>query len=189
MAQRKPTNPPPATQQPPVAQGKPAATGKAVPPKPKERFLTEEELKDLQDTFDLFDEDKSGTIDPQEIKKVLEDLGLNERNPIIYKIVTSLEGFGQPVNFDQFVDIVTDQLGNNKSREGAAKLFELYDPQGEGFINFDKLKAVAKELGETMNNDELQEMIHHIHILRKTQDPQQINFDEFYEIITAPRRY
>ena len=23
------------------------------------------------------------------------------------------------------------------------------------FINFDKLKAVAKELGETMNNDEL----------------------------------
>lgn len=32
-------------------------------------------------------------------------------------------------------------------------------------------------------------MIHHIHIIRKTDEPDRISFDEFYEIITAPRRY
>lgn len=57
------------------------------------------------------------------------------------------------------------------------------------YIDFGKLKAVAKELGETLNDEELKEMIHHIHILRKTDEPDRISFEEFYEIITAPRRY
>jgi Ca2+-binding EF-hand superfamily protein len=35
----------------------------------------------------LFDDDKSGTIDAHEIKKVLEDLGLDQRNPIVYSMV------------------------------------------------------------------------------------------------------
>ena len=56
-------------------------------------------------------------------------------------------------------------------------------------IDFTKVKAIAKELGETMNDEELEEMMHHIHILKKTEVPNEINFDEFYEIITAPRRY
>jgi Ca2+-binding EF-hand superfamily protein len=56
-------------------------------------------------------------------------------------------------------------------------------------INFDKVKKIAKELGETMNDEELEEMMHHIHVLKKTEVPNEINFDEFYEIITAPRRY
>jgi len=32
-------------------------------------------------------------------------------------------------------------------------------------------------------------MLHHIHVLKKTEVTDQINFEEFYQIITAPRRY
>jgi hypothetical protein len=35
-----------------------------------------------------------------------------------------------------------------------------------------------------MNDDELKEMMHHIHVLNKTEDKESITFDEFYEIIT-----
>lgn len=46
------------------------------------------------------------------------------------------------------------------------------------------MKAVAKELGETMNDEELEEMVHHIHILHKTQTENEMNFEEFYQIMT-----
>jgi Ca2+-binding EF-hand superfamily protein len=97
--------------------------GPAQPPKPKENYLTPEEINDLRETFDLFDDDKSGTIDPHEIKKVLEDLGVDARNKFVYQMVQDLENFGGAINFDTFVDIISNRLGNNKTREGAFKLF------------------------------------------------------------------
>jgi len=38
----------------------------------------------------IFDEDGTGTIDPQEIVKVLEELGLDKRNQYVVKIVWAL---------------------------------------------------------------------------------------------------
>lgn len=49
--------------------------------------MTPEEINDLRETFDLFDDDKSGTIDAHEIKKVLEDLGVDARNKFVYQMV------------------------------------------------------------------------------------------------------
>jgi Ca2+-binding EF-hand superfamily protein len=70
---------------------KPAVTKAAEKPKKQkakvERYLTEDELSELKETFDLFDDDKSGTIDAKEISKVLEDLGLDQRNPIVFAMV------------------------------------------------------------------------------------------------------
>ena len=40
----------------------------------KER-LHPQEYEQLRATFDIFDEDKSGVIDPQEINKIMEELG------------------------------------------------------------------------------------------------------------------
>ncbi len=40
----------------------------------KER-LHPEEYEQLKNTFNLFDQDNSGTIDPQEINKIMEELG------------------------------------------------------------------------------------------------------------------
>jgi Ca2+-binding EF-hand superfamily protein len=46
---------------------------------------------ELKQTFDVFDEDGSGTIDPVEINKVLEELGLDRRNPFILNLINGLK--------------------------------------------------------------------------------------------------
>jgi Ca2+-binding EF-hand superfamily protein len=75
-------------------------------------------------------------------------------------------------------------LGDTKSQAGVEKLFNLYDTDGTGKIDFDKVKRIAKELGETMNDKELEDMMHHVHVLNRTETPGEITLEEFYQIVT-----
>jgi Ca2+-binding EF-hand superfamily protein len=91
------------------------------------------------------------------------------------------------VNFDEFLDIISNRVGDVKSKEGLQKLFNLYDTDGSGFIDFEKFKHVAKELGESMNDDEILEMMHHVHILNNTETNEYIDFNDFYRIVTKKK--
>lgn len=63
----------------------------------------------------------------------------------------------------------------------------MYDTDDAGFIDFEKMKAVARELGETMNDEEIQEMMHNTHILNNTESNEFFTFDEFYAIVTKKK--
>jgi Ca2+-binding EF-hand superfamily protein len=115
----------------------------------------------------LFDLDKSGTIDTEEVANAMNNQGLHERNPVLYEVISSLCEVGGQIDENTFIETICDKLGNIKTREGINRLFELYvTDQGEE-INFDIIKRVSHELGETLNDDELKEMMHHVHILNK----------------------
>jgi len=60
------------------------------------------------------------------------------------------------------------------------KVFNLFDDDKSGKISHHNLKRVAKELGETMTDDELLEMIDRA----DTDRDGEINFEEFYSIMT-----
>jgi Ca2+-binding EF-hand superfamily protein len=45
----------------------------------------------------VFDEDHSGTIDVAEINKVLEELGLDRRNPLVLGIINKLKELNRPI--------------------------------------------------------------------------------------------
>lgn len=63
------------------------------------------------------------------------------------------------------------------------KVFELWDNQGNGYVDFDSFKRIAKELGETLNDDELIEMMHNAHIINNSESNQSFSFEEFYSIV------
>lgn len=66
------------------------------------------------------------------------------------------------------------------SREDIQKVFNLFDDDQSGRISLRNLKRVAKELGETMTDAELLEMIE-----RADADQDgEINAEEFYAIMT-----
>ena len=145
------------------------------------------ELKELKDIFELFDEDGSGTIDPAEVTQILSHLGLDKRNPIVFQMIEDMKTRTKAITFDDFLGIVVHRLGDTKSRDGLAKLFTVYDNDDTGIIDFEKFKNVAREIGENLNDDQILEMMHHVHVLNKTESNEGFNFEEFYKIVTKKR--
>ena len=61
--------------------------------------LHPEDYEKLRETFAIFDEDGSGTIDPVEINKILEELGTANRNPFVISVIEALKSKNKQINF------------------------------------------------------------------------------------------
>ena len=46
--------------------------------------LTEDEIEEIKEAFDLFDTDGSGTIDPKELRAAMQSLGFEAKNQTIF---------------------------------------------------------------------------------------------------------
>jgi centrin-1 len=171
----------------PASTVKPATTSgkqpKAVPTAWKDR-LTEEDYNELKSTFEVFDEDGSGTIDPVEINKVLEELGLDKRNPFILTLINGLKDKNKPISFEEFIDTIASKVGETKTRDGLRRVFALYDKDENGTVDFEEFKAISKQLHENINDDDLLELLHSTHVNHKTANNEGVTFDEFYTIVS-----
>ena len=129
--------------------------------KPRKRTeLTEEQKQEIKEAFDLFDTDGSGTIDAKELKVAMRALGFEPRKEEIRKMIADVDRDGSGViDFPDFLDMMTAKMAERDPREEMTKAFRLFDDDETGKISFKNLKRVAKELGENMTDEEIQEMI------------------------------
>ena len=75
-------------------------------------------------------------------------------------------------------------MGETKTKNGLKTVFSQFDKDEDGFINFEELKAVSKQLRENLNDDDLLELLHSTHVNQKTQTNEGFNFEEFYRIVS-----
>ena len=143
--------------------------------------LSEEEVEEIREAFNLFDTDGSGTIDPKELMSAMKSLGFEAKNQVIYQMIADLDKDSSgTVDFEEFLDLMTGTLGGKDTKEDINKVFALFDDDRTGYITLSNLKRVANELGETMSDAELLEMIE-----RADHDQDgKISAEEFYNIMT-----
>merc|ERR1712224_1002035 len=109
----------------------------------KQKELTEEQKQEIKEAFDLFDTDGSGSIDSKELKVAMRALGFEPKKEEIQKMISDVDDDGRgTIEYEEIL-----------------KAFRLFDDDETGKISFKNLKRVAKELGERMTDEELQEMI------------------------------
>jgi len=145
--------------------------------------LAPEDYEGLVETFRVFDEDGSGTIDPPEITKVLGELGTVGRSPYVLALIAGLQEKSKPINLDEFIDIVASRVGETKTKDGLRRVFALWDKDENGVIDFEEFKSIAKHLKDDLGDEDLLELMHSTHVNRKTSTNEGFTFDEFYQIV------
>merc|ERR1711934_795342 len=74
---------------------------------------------------------------------------------------------------------MTGKMGEKDSREDIEKVFKMFDDDSTTKITFKNLARVAEELGETIDDEELQDMVNQA----DRGGDGAINCDEFYRIM------
>ena len=78
------------------------------PPTTRRPGLTDDEVEELRQAFDLFDTDGSGTIDPKELRAAMQSLGFETKNQTIYQMIQDIDKDGDgDIDFDEFLDLMT----------------------------------------------------------------------------------
>lgn len=122
--------------------------------------LEPEQMEELREAFNLFDTDGNGNIDAKELKAAMRALGFQVRKADVRKMIADIDkDESGTIDFNEFIDLMTGKMSERDTKEEIAKVFELFDAEGNGRIGFRELKRVVLELGEAISDEEMREMI------------------------------
>ncbi|XP_036170613.1 centrin-4 [Myotis myotis] len=154
--------------------------------KPAKIELNETQKQEIKEAFDLFDIDGSGTIDVKELKIAMRALGFEPKKEEVKKLIAEIdkEGTGT-ISFEDFFAIMSLKMSEKDEKEELLKAFKLFDDDATGSITLNNIKRVAKELGETLTDDELQEMLDEA----DRDGDGEINEDEFLRMMQKTSLY
>ncbi|XP_038597257.1 calmodulin-A-like [Tachyglossus aculeatus] len=142
--------------------------------------LSEEQVAKCKEAFELFDQDSDGTITTKELGTVLQSLGQNateaELKAIIGKVDT--DGNGK-VDFPEFLSLMAQVMKEPKAEDGIREAFRMFDKDGNGYVSAAELRQVLATLGETLTDEEVDEMIQ----VADTDGDGKVNYEEFVLVL------
>ena len=136
----------------------------------------------IKEAFELFDAN-DGKIDAREVKDAMVNIGYDEKNPVVYQVVTELD---TPRNtnaggasFDDFCQTVNNRLPDKETDEDLRRIFDLFvdDPDSDT-TSLESIKRVADELGENIEEGELNAMLN-----KASKAGSRLTFEDFVAIM------
>merc|ERR1711934_647643 len=122
--------------------------------------LTDAQKADLKEAFTLFDTDGSGAIDSAELCTAMAALGFNPKKNEIDKMVREMDKDGDAtIDLEEFMIMLAAKMNEKDGKEEMLKGFAMFDDDKTGKISFKNFKRVATELGETLTDEQLQEIL------------------------------
>jgi Ca2+-binding EF-hand superfamily protein len=74
------------------------------------------------------------------------------------------------------VDLVSPRVGDVKTKEGLRAIFAHLDKDEDDYINYDELKQLSRLSGDIINDEDILEMLHSIHINHHTANNEGLYF-------------
>lgn len=138
--------------------GKKSSASAAHPPR------AAKEDADLRELFDLFDADKTGEINVEELGGLLHTLGhelsKDQLQAMMRKIDSDASGYVSFVEFSNYMQsLMAAEAQGPISEHDVEHLFKLFDKEGGGTISVDEFETTFKQLGQVLTPQELHEFV------------------------------
>ena len=73
--------------------------------------LSNDEIEEIKEAFNLFDTDGTGLIDPKELRAAMLSLGFEYKNPVVFKMISDLDKENSSaIDFPEFLTAITSKL-------------------------------------------------------------------------------
>eukprot|EP00696_Hemimastix_kukwesjijk_P016155 gnl/Hemi2/4475_TR1567_c0_g1_i1.p1 gnl/Hemi2/4475_TR1567_c0_g1~~gnl/Hemi2/4475_TR1567_c0_g1_i1.p1 ORF type:complete len:170 (+),score=64.46 gnl/Hemi2/4475_TR1567_c0_g1_i1:92-601(+) len=145
---------------------------------------SEEQKREIERAFKLFDTDGSGTIEIDELKVAMRALGFdpapNEVEQLFLEV--DVDGSGT-MDQDEFLEMMTQKMLEKDPTEDILKAFRLLDEDCKECVTYKNLQSIVKtlQLQDSMTDDDLQKIIE----ITDTTKSGRINQHDFVRIMRA----
>mmetsp|Transcript_60303 Transcript_60303/g.166913 ORF Transcript_60303/g.166913 Transcript_60303/m.166913 type:complete len:155 (+) Transcript_60303:63-527(+) len=143
-------------------------------------LLTEVQISEFKEAFDLFDTEANGTISIKDLQTLMRALGQNPSDTEYADIVTEVDADSNgTVDFPEFLNLMSRKMRSTDIEEELIVAFRVFDKDHNGFINATELRNVMTNIGEKFSDDEVEDMIRSADI----DCDGQINYEEFVKMM------
>mmetsp|Transcript_72816 Transcript_72816/g.167150 ORF Transcript_72816/g.167150 Transcript_72816/m.167150 type:complete len:166 (-) Transcript_72816:46-543(-) len=145
--------------------------------------ISQDELVEMKEAFDLFDVAGCGVVDIREVQTALQGLGIDTNNSTLHAMLSELSAMDgdtgtRGMNFEQFIDVMAARSAERDSKDDIQKVFRLLDEEHKGYLTVGNLEKVCKQLGEQYSVEDLKEMVE-----RAAGGGSKVVFDDFYTVL------
>lgn len=123
--------------------------------------VSEDELDDIKERYELFDKKGDGKIDCAQIIDVLRACGLNPLKPDVDKIIKDSELEGKRIELENFCSIY-EQISKAPGQatfEDMVEAFKTYDKESNGIVDSAQIRQLLINMGDTLTEAEAETIL------------------------------
>merc|ERR1712243_23343 len=125
---------------------------------------------------------EDGSVDSSQISSIMRALGQNPSEAEIQDMVNQVDKDGSGLlDFPEFLSMMVLKAESENAEDEIREAFQVFDGDGNGFINRQELACVMGNLGEALTPEEIQSMIDEADL----DGDGQINYEEFFSMMNS----
>ena len=148
--------------------------------------LNEEQVRKIRRAFNIY-ADRSGIVKLSDMLEGMRDVGIDEKNPIVYDLISQLNStdYKNGIKFEQLIEEIDKKIADRNSEEAIDRTFQYYIQNlNQQTITAEDIKRLANEIGEDMEDEQA------IRIMNKVaKNGKDLTFDEFYNVMTKKVKF
>mmetsp|Transcript_15074 Transcript_15074/g.32459 ORF Transcript_15074/g.32459 Transcript_15074/m.32459 type:complete len:166 (-) Transcript_15074:137-634(-) len=151
----------------------------------KRHNLSEEDLQEFREIFNLVDADKGGSIGTSELARLMETLGIRTTPEELKLMVSEIDENGNgEIDFDEFVQVMCRKVNTDYTSDDVRKAFKVFAGTApEGTIRVKDLEKALQVYGrEKLSAEEAKNLVAQIECVDG-----HFRYDEYITMMMADR--